>query len=337
MDITRLLPEDTPMMDAFWELYTDVFEHDQPGSPPAQRKSAEVDIANLRSDMRQEYHLAHVNQQLAGYVRLLFPLLDNKHFMYVNGCVRPEHRRRGVGSELLELALRRGRSCGRVTIGAHTSEPLPGGPYRSTSGRDFLRAKGFDLAHSMRDFSVDLENIKEKIEEDLVDEFLPHAWEYELLSWSGPTPEEHLPAVTALANRFVSEVPLGDLALEDKNIDVERQRAAESLDAVRGRTNVSAYARHPASGELVAHSVISVDDESPEFAHQQVTLVHPEHRGHRLGTLVKIESHRLLRREFPGVRTLFTSVAEVNTHMLAINERLGFVEVDRQLDFQRTI
>lgn len=337
MDITRLSQEDGAAMDAFWRLNTEVREHDCPGSPPPQRKSAEVGIANLRPDVRREYHLAYAGGRVAGFAWLLFPLRDNTHLMYLRIAVHPRLRRRGIGSELLDLALRRGDAEGRTTVVSRTSEPLPTGPHRDIGGRQFLRAKGFGLAHSLLDWRVDLDAINGKVERDLFDESLPHAWEYELIGWSGPTPEEHLTAVTALDGTFVSELPLGDLALESKHVDVERQRAAESLDAVQGVTKVSAYARHRATGDLVAQSVISVEDELPEHAFQATTLVDREHRGHRLGTLVKIECHRLLRSGFPGVRTLWTSVAEVNTHMLAINQRLGYVEVDRQLDFQRAV
>ena len=54
------------------------------------------------------------------------------------------------------------------------------------------------------------------------------------------------------------------------------------------------------------------------------TLVHPDHRGHRLGMAVKCAQLRLLAEEFPDRDYIQTSNAEVNAHMVAINVALGF-------------
>lgn len=337
MEFTRLNPEDAAAMAAFWELDAAARRHDRPGFPPAQRKEVEVNIANLRPDVRQEYHLAHVDGRLVGFVWLLFPLRDNDHLLYVNVTVHPGLRRGGIGSALYELALRRGAQSRRTTMIGRTGEPLPGGPHRDVGGREFARAKGFTLAHSLWDWRVDLDAIDGGVEADLVAESLPHSWEYELIGWVGPTPEERLAAVAALHASFTAEAPSGDLALDVKHIDVERQRSAEALRAMCGVTEVSTFARHTATGDLVGYSTILVESDSPHDAFQAATLVQPEHRGHRLGTLLKLDTHRRLRGAYPAVRTLWTSVAEVNSHMLAVNARLGYTAVDRQLDFQREI
>lgn len=59
-----------------------------------------------------------------------------------------------------------------------------------------------------------------------------------------------------------------------------------------------------------------------------------EHRGHRLGLLVKLENTLWTRTAEPGLTHLVTWNAESNTHMLAINERMGYRVLDRWRTWQ---
>ena len=58
--------------------------------------------------------------------------------------------------------------------------------------------------------------------------------------------------------------------------------------------------------------------------HQDDTLVLSEHRGRRLGMLVKAANLQRLAVEQPAARRVGTWNAEENSHMLAINVALGF-------------
>jgi hypothetical protein len=70
---------------------------------------------------------------------------------------------------------------------------------------------------------------------------------------------------------------------------------------------------------------------------QQATIVAPEHRGHRLGTLVKVALVRELQRAFPDKRVVHTENAETNAHMVAINEALGFRLTSRRGELQKRL
>jgi hypothetical protein len=64
-------------------------------------------------------------------------------------------------------------------------------------------------------------------------------------------------------------------------------------------------------------------------------MVLPEHRGHRLGLATKLASHRALREAVPDCRLVATSNAEVNTHMNAINDVMGYRQLETLVEYQK--
>ena len=65
----------------------------------------------------------------------------------------------------------------------------------------------------------------------------------------------------------------------------------------------------------------------------------PQHRGRRLGLLVKIEMMRVLAVREPQARRIVVRNAGANEHMVAINEQLGYrvtaIRRDWELDLAR--
>jgi hypothetical protein len=80
-----------------------------------------------------------------------------------------------------------------------------------------------------------------------------------------------------------------------------------------------------------------VNETVPHRGFQGGTLVVPAHRGHRLGLAVKVANQRALAGRFPQLEWIITGNADVNAHMNAINDRLGFRVVERLLEVEKAL
>ncbi|MEU4782383.1 GNAT family N-acetyltransferase, partial [Micromonospora sp. NPDC023633] len=160
---------------------------------------------------------------------------------------------------------------------------------------------------------------------------------YRTVRWQGRTPGEYVADIAYLDGRLMADAPLGDVEWEPERIDVERVRGIERALEARGRRRYHTGVRHEASGQVVAWTLLDVGASADWHAFQQITIVDPEHRGHRLGLLAKVENLRHLLAHEPAVRAIDTFNAAENAHMVRINEQLGFRPVDGWTDWQLTI
>lgn len=145
-----------------------------------------------------------------------------------------------------------------------------------------------------------------------------------MVSWTGLTPDELAGGVAYLANRMITDAPRGEADLGEMTLDAGRLHATERWWLDRRRQLVVTAARHRATGAVAAVTGVRVRA-AGDHGDVSITIADPRHRGHRLGTIVKIENHRQLRQRFPGLRYVQTGNADTNSYMAGINERLGFV------------
>ena len=113
-------------------------------------------------------------------------------------------------------------------------------------------------------------------------------------------------------------------------------REREATLVAQGRTKYNAVALD-AAGTLVAYTDLVTTIHEPGKAYQFGTMVRREDRGHRLGVALKVAALRLLQTERPDVRRMTTFNAEVNAHMIGVNDALGYVPVARLGDFQKRL
>ena len=118
--------------------------------------------------------------------------------------------------------------------------------------------------------------------------------------------------------------------------DAERVRANQERAAKAGRRDYTTFALTE-DGEVAAMTELFVNESMPHRGFQSGTLVVPAHRGHRLGLAVKVVNQQALHAQFPELSFIITGNADVNTHMNAINDRLGFRVVERCLEVEKAL
>src|SRR5690606_11690552 len=130
--------------------------------------------------------------------------------------------------------------------------------------------------------------------------------------------------------------PLGALDYEPEAWDVERLREDERRLEAQQRTSYVSVAVAP-DGRIAGHTQAVVPATDPGRAFQWDTLVLPEHRGHRLGSALKVANLRRLQAEQPEVTSISTWNAEDNGPMIAVNDALGFRPVEVLEEWQRDL
>jgi RimJ/RimL family protein N-acetyltransferase len=250
--------------------------------------------------------------------RLDLPLRDNPELAEVDLRVAPGSLRRGYGTELLAALDARAAAAGRTTLLAYVDEP-PGVP---AAGRAFAERVGASCAQLEVRRDLDLPPDADRLAA-LEAACLPHAGGYTLRTWTGSTPEELLDGRAELSRRMSIDVPLGELPLSEEVWDADRVRQKDALAVDQQRLTVGAVALD-GQDQMVALTELAVPRPEPVRAYQWDTIVAAEHRGHRLGTLVKIAALRRLAAVSPRSRLLSTWNAQENAHMIAVNEALGF-------------
>ena len=267
---------------------------------------------------------------------LWLPLKDNLALALLEVQTHPDHRRRGHGSAMLDHLEGLARAEGRTTLATSAAAPYDG-PADGNGHPDveFLKRRGFTVALGDVMRVLDLP-ADEQLLEQLADEARPHHAGYTLRHWKGPVPEDVIEQFGDLIGSLITEAPSGEMELEKEVFDAERIRADEKVLAEAGRTKYTTVAVAP-DGELVAYSELALPSYDPGRVYQWGTLVRPAHRGHRLGLATKV--HNLLRfqREHPEPALLVTYNAEVNAHMIGVNEQLGFRPTERLLELQRKL
>lgn len=271
---------------------------------------------------------------VSGEVRM--SLRDHLQQADVAVWVHPDHRRRGYGTHMLEHLEPVARGHGRTILNAEASWPYDGPADGAGSpGAEFLRAAGFSfgLGDVMRTLDLPVDG---GLLADLAAEAAPHHAAYTLRSWSGRVPEELEVGWAELVAGLMVEAPTGDLERERESADVDELRRHHDMIEAQGRTLYNTVAL-ATDGGLVAYSNLAVSRHDPDNAFQWGTLVRGDHRGHRLGLAVKVANLRLFQSAAPVATRLLTWNAEVNSHMVGVNERFGFRPVERLGEFQKRL
>ena len=282
-------------------------------------------------DRRTTGWCAFQADRLVGIGLIELSLLDNLDKGWVFVAVDPGARRGGVGGALLETLVEQVREDGRTEVLAEAAIPA-----EERDGSGTLRFAG---RHGFAQANLEVVRmlalpVGEGLLEEIAAETAPHHDGYTVESYVDGLPDRYLESYCHLLNLLGTDAPTGDVDFEEERVtpDVLRQKLERNRRAGR-RTLYSLAVR---DGEAVAHSDLFTTAGSRR-AYQMGTLVRRDHRGHRLGTAVKVANLVSLVADRPDVTEVHTQNAETNEWMVSINVRLGFEMVGLAPAFVRRL
>ncbi|TFD30017.1 GNAT family N-acetyltransferase [Cryobacterium cryoconiti] len=249
--------------------------------------------------------------------------------------VLPEYRGRGIGTALADRLEAVAHSEGRsVQIVYAPSPDAPGERLPSPTGFGsvpldnpevrFLQRRGYLLEQVVRASRLPLPVDPVQLRR-LGDLAALHAGpDYSVVQWIDRTPPVWLPDLAVLYSRMSTDAPSAGLAEPEQRWTPERVSQEEQKVAASPRTTLTSAVLHGPSGHLVGFTELEVPAELGRAVSQEDTLVLREHRGRRLGMLLKIANLELLTLERTGHPSVLTYNAEENRHMLTVNEAIGF-------------
>ncbi|GAA0369083.1 GNAT family N-acetyltransferase [Actinoallomurus spadix] len=304
---------------AWHEVVVASVAHDLPGEPAPTLDQVHGHLATPGAGSRHLLWIARAEGVVTGVARLrLFEGAGRRHLGEFTLHVHPGHRRRGVGTTLLRTVARAARDEQRRTLVVEASS--------QTSGASFLEANGFTCALSLSLLLLDVAAARGV--EEIVGTEHPG---YRLTRWLGVVPDA-LAETFAEAKSSMGDMPTGKMDFGTTTWDTDRVRDMAEVVEKRGDTLLTVAALHDDAVAGFTELVIPVGDGTRAI--QYDTAVVSPHRGRGLGLWVKAAMLDWLRAEWPAVREIETDNAEDNTHMLAVNERLGFRPLRQTRQYQ---
>jgi GNAT superfamily N-acetyltransferase len=306
---------DAERLHGCYDIVAAAQQYDDPGQPVRSLTSfTNRWTSGFGGHPRQSWLAADEAGQPVGCYLLTLPELENATIGWCGLTVAPARRRSGIGRALLAHCMGQARLAGRQRLASEARDGSCGAAFAAAAGATS------GIVEAIRRLDIDsglpgrLASLRAAADQ--------RAAGYSLVSWIGASPADTL-ADQALLSAAMADAPRDD-GVEPEAWDAGRIRNLEQVCLGSGQRFYSAAARHDKAGRVVAITQVFTDPGTPDWAFQMITAVLPEHRGHRLGLLVKAEMLALLMAREPAVRHVVTGNADSNQHMIAINEQLGF-------------
>jgi GNAT superfamily N-acetyltransferase len=290
--------------------------------------------------------VAKVDGQVVGEASYETQIGDEADSGWLGAHVLPEFRGHGIGAALAAEVERMAAEDGKAKALVYTPlQDVAGQRIPSPTGFGSIPAEHPDvrflLARGYRFEQVErLSRLPLPVPN--VDALLAAALEasgpdYALHTYVGATPEHWREDMAVLATRMSTDAPSAGLEEPEDVWTVERIIEADERVAASPRERVVAVVEHVPSGRLAGFTVLSVPQQPHRSVAQYATLVLREHRGHRLGMLLKVANLEHLQRVKPGHPSVTTFNAEENRFMLDVNEAVGFVPVGQESAWRKDL
>lgn len=290
-----------------------------------------------QADWTQLAFAAERDGVIIGVVKLMISNEENSSTIEFDLMVDPPHWGQGAEQRLLAEVEREARERGRATIqtwtlhrpGTPGAALVPSTGWGSIPAEDrqtvFQVENGFSFEQVERNSVFDLTGDLGIVRRMLAEAEAAAGADYRLLTWTAPTPPEYRDGFAYAISRMSTDAPSGGMVVDEQHWDAARVERRDARQRAQGLTVSVAAVQHVPTGTFAAYNELVVSEDHTLATQQYGTLVLKEHRGHRLGTIVKCANLLRWRELVPESPRVSTFNAEENRHMLDINEAIGFV------------
>lgn len=264
---------------------------------------------------RRCYLLAMVGERAVGFASARTSLDRTPVSSYLEVGVLSAHRGRGIGSALGRAAMAALADHGTVRVDGWVSVVPDHGD--GEAARAVARGLGFtrNAVDVVRECPLPLDIVPE----------VPAGYTFTVLT--GEPPVDCYPDLRTLLQGMNSDVPQGETPLPVQEFSDEAIASRYDCGSDRQWLLIA----HDVRGRVAGYTELGnpAEQETRHRLEQGDTIVLREHRGHGLGFAMKVAAMTRAVEDAPWLRVAQTSNDQTNTHMVAINERLGFREVAR--------
>jgi len=290
--------------------------------------SAEEVLAHLQHEdpsEKSQWFAAFVGDRVVATGHAYLPLTDNRQMVWLEACVAPPDRRQGFGTAVMRYLFDYAAENDRTQVLSETN--VPAGAGDENAHRAFYRSLGFELANTEI-----VRHLHLPVADDLLtrlhDDAKSHYQEaYTVETYTDGIPDDLQASYCAANNKLSTDAPTGSIDFEENSLTPELYKSYLEIDRKLNTVRITALAV-TADREVAAYTDLQLPASNPDRAHQWGTLVTAPHRGHRLGTAVKVANLQELQRSHPQRRIVGTQNAEDNAYMVSINVALGFEIVE---------
>lgn len=291
--------------------------------------------------------VARVGGTMAGRAIIELPL--GAPIAWITVEVLEEHRNRGVGSALYAVVEEAAVTAGSAVLqgyviqgeGGYVDRLVAatgfGSVPRDSPSTRFALARGFHLEQVARLSRLELPADRRTLRRRYLQASAAAGRDYHVVYWAGATPVERLAQVATLRGRLARDAPQGGLEPDTSPWSPERVRAEDAILESSPRTRLTALVEHVGTGEAAGYTELDVPLELSRPVRQGDTIVLQQHRGRRLGMVLKAGNLLRLGEARPGHPSVVTFTAEENRHMLAVNEALGFLPWGSEGAWKKTL
>jgi mycothiol synthase len=318
----------------FWKRYHELRhvrqQESRPDDPP---RPDQLEEARLKRespfDIEYRYEVAH-DGRLQGWLSASTskpgtPGHDsNKHLFFADLYVRPDARRRGIGTSFMSLLLELMDAHGCTVLDIGTEE---------ASGHAFLLWLGAEARFSGAENRLKLAGVDWKMVDRWVSEGPQRSPQTTLESYDGPLPEAMWDDFAPQFSSILNTVPYENLDHGEIVLTPDHMRDYYARLKIGDERLHTILTREP-DGAISAITDTSWAPHRAAIIEQRFTGVRPDARGRGLGKWIKAAMLAHLHVLYPDAQWVATENAGSNAPMLAINKKLGFKQYRAGTEYQ---